>query len=124
GRTDKRKLAGAAAAYLAGAVAMLRKDISGADASAGALQDSLRIPGVVTPPDTAFTVQDLLPRQTTTNRSVDYVRELVATNNAAPVAENETVAEATEKPKSDITFEDVNEPMHTIATWLPASRQI
>src|SRR5690606_28277335 len=90
-RTDKRRLAGAAAAYLAGGVAMLRKDISGDAASAGALQDSLRIPGVVTPPDTAFAVQDLLPRQTTTNRSVDYVRELVLTNAAAPVAENEAV---------------------------------
>jgi len=100
------------------------KDISGDAASGGVLQDSLRVPGVVTQPETALSVQELLPRTTTTARTIDYVRELLFTNSAAAVAENTAVSGATAKPKSNITFESKTEAMHTIAHWIAASRQI
>ncbi len=65
-------------------------------------------------------IRDLLPVGRTTSNSVRYFRETGFTNNAAPVSENP----AGPKPESDLTFEEDNAPVVTIAHWIPASKQI
>lgn len=65
-------------------------------------------------------VRDLLRFGRTNSSSVEYVRELGFTNNAAPVSENP----ADVKPESDLTFELDSAPIATIAHWLRASKQI
>jgi len=99
------------------------KSISTAAASAGTLADSLRLPGVVTQPEPALVVQAMIATRTIQNRTVDYVRELVFTDNTATVAETTDDTSLTAKPKGDITFELITDTMNTIAQWIPASRQ-
>lgn len=102
-----------------------RKDaVSGDGASFGDAQDSLRIPGIVVQPETALTVQDLIPRTPTSSRTIDYVRESGFTNAAAVVAENTDADNLTAKPESALTAEIITDNMTTIAHWIPASRQI
>lgn len=94
------------------------KAVTSAAASAGGLVPADRLPGIVIAPDRELVVRDLLLPGRTTSNSVEYVREDVFTNNAA------AVAEGTQKPESNITFELANAGVKTIAHWIPASKQI
>ncbi|MCP5883109.1 phage major capsid protein, partial [Klebsiella pneumoniae] len=49
--------------------------------------------------------------------AIQYFRELVYTNNAAPVAEG------TRKPESDLTFEDAMARVIKIAHWIKATTE-
>lgn len=99
------------------------KSVSTAAASAGDLADSLRLPGVIIQPEPALVVQAMIATRTIENRTVDYVRELVFTDNSATVAETTDDTSLVAKPKGDITFELITDTMNTIAQWIPASRQ-
>ncbi|WJR68136.1 phage major capsid protein [Neorhizobium sp. CSC1952] len=77
-----------------------------------------RVPGIVTPFERELRVRDLFARSRTTSNSVEYAVETGFTNNAAPVAET------TQKPTSDLTFELKTAPVRTIAHLFKASRQI
>lgn len=79
----------------------------------------LRVPGIYGPGLRRLTISDLLNWGRTTQSSVEFVRELVYTNAAAPVSENP----ASGKPEADITFEAATAPVATIAHWIHASRQ-
>lgn len=64
-------------------------------------------------------VSSLFASGTITDGSViPYLRETVFTNAAAPVAEN------TAKPEATLTFEQVQDPLRTIAHWLPVTDQM
>lgn len=63
-------------------------------------------------------MRDLLPVGRTSSLTIEYPREDVFTNSAAPVAEN------TLKPESDITFTAAKSDVATIAHWIPASKQV
>jgi HK97 family phage major capsid protein len=76
-----------------------------------------RVPGVLREPERTFRVADLLDRQTTSGGAIEYVRELVFTNNAA------VVAEGAAKPESSITFDTVSTTTKTVAHWLNITRQ-
>ncbi|GHL06084.1 hypothetical protein ECZU21_50970 [Escherichia coli] len=65
-----------------------------------------------------LTVRDLLAQGRITSNALEYVRENVFTNAAAPVAEG------TLKPESNITFTKETANVKTIAHWIQASRQI
>lgn len=99
------------------------KSISGAAGSGEALADSRRLPGVITEPNVQLNVQDLIPTTVISEGSVDFVRELVFTDNAATVAESVTAA-LVNKPEGDITFELQTRNMQMIAQWIAASKQI
>lgn len=71
-------------------------------------------------PNRQMTIRDLLLPGTTSSGSIEYARETVFTNNAAPVAENPS----TQKPQSDLSFDLKNVPVRTIAHWVKASKQI
>lgn len=72
---------------------------------------------IVTNPNQRLTVRDLLSPGDTESNAVAYLRELLFTNNAAPVAENTT------KPYSDITFEEVLSGVKTVAHLMKVAKQ-
>ena len=92
--------------------------IGSGGASAGDLVLPDRVPGIVAPGLRRLTIRDLLNWGRTSSNSIEYAREVVFTNSAAPVAEN------TAKPESNITFEADSAPVVTIAHWVHASKQI
>ena len=97
----------------------LSKAVTGLPASAGALVTPERLSGIVTPEEQPLMVRDLLPVIPVSVDSVDYVRELLFTNNAAVQA-----AEGARKAESNITFELDNANTKTIAHFIKISRQI
>lgn len=104
------------------------KSISGDDASAGALIDSLRLPGVITEPDISLNVQDLIPTTVIDTPDVDWVREdeenSTIVGGAGVVAETTSTDSLQAKPEVDIVFTLVQATMRTIAAWVAASKQI
>jgi HK97 family phage major capsid protein len=65
-----------------------------------------------------LTIADLLATGTTDSNTVRYIQEIAAINNAA------TVAETALKPASDLIFNQVDEPVRKIATFLPVSDEM
>ena len=98
----------------------VRAAVTEDSASAGDLIVPQRVPGIVAPGLRRLTIRDLISFGRTTSNSVEFVRELVFTNSAAPVSENP----ADPKPQSDITFEADSAPVATIAHWVHASKQV
>jgi len=77
-----------------------------------------RVPGIVKPGVRRNRVRDLIPRFTTSNNAVEFVKENVFTSNASPQVEGSA------KQESALTFTIDYENVRTIAHWIPASRQI
>lgn len=94
--------------------------IGSGSSSAGDLIVPDRVPGIVMPGLRRLTIRDLLNWGRTGSNSIEFVRENVFTNNAAPVSENPSDG----KPESNITFEADSAPVATIAHWVHASRQV
>lgn len=82
-----------------------------------------RRPGIVAPVERRLTIRDLIPAIPTSSNMVEYTKENVFTNNAAP-QHNAGNYENVAKAESGITFTLANEPVQTIAHWIPASRQV
>lgn len=99
-----------------------RKLVSDSSGSADALSDSLRLPGVVEDPRDRLVVQALLPRITTQNRTVDYVRLLTRTDASDMVAES-TTGSLQSKPEGDRTFQLVTITLRKIAEWIAVSTE-
>lgn len=94
------------------------KQISSLSASGGVLIAPDRQPGVLPLPQRPATVRDLLAPGRTSSNLIQYYRELVFTNNAAPVAEG------TLKPESDLTFEAKDAKVVKLAHWIKATTEI
>lgn len=82
-----------------------------------------RLAGIITNPNRAFTIRDLLPVGRTSSNLIEYTKENVFTNNAggqysSPAFENVT------KPESGITFTLESEAVRTLAHWIPVSKQV
>ncbi len=86
--------------------------------SAGALVNSDRRGLQVELPQRRLTIRSLLLPGTTTSNQIEYEREKLFTNNAAPVAEGAL------KPQSELQFEDATANVRTIAHWMRTSVQI
>ena len=76
-------------------------------------------------------LRSVLINGTTTSDAITFIRELLYTSNAAGVAEathtsaaDETPVNASVKPESALTFEQVTAPVVTIAHWIPITRQV
>lgn len=65
-----------------------------------------------------LTIEDLLASGTTDSGTVRYLREITNTNAAAAVTEGDA------KPESTITFDQVDEPVRKVATFLPVSDEM
>jgi HK97 family phage major capsid protein len=97
---------------------MLGKAVTSASASAGSLVVAQHLPGVYRDPDQQLRIRDLLNVSSTTSGAIEFVQEKTFTDNAA------VVAEGSDKPESDITYELITRNVRTIAHWIRASRQI
>lgn len=105
------------------------KNITNLANSAGALARPDRQSGVVIPNRRPLRVRDLMVTIPTSSNSIEYVRRLVFTNNAAPQAPGTPntaigAGELQNKAQSNITYELVTAPVRTFAHWVPASRQV
>ena len=94
------------------------KSITSDAASAGVLVQPERL-GLIAPPDQPLLVRGLLMPGTTTSNALEYPKEKLFTNSAAP-----QTAELAMKAQSDITFEMVSTTVKTIAHFMYASKQI
>jgi HK97 family phage major capsid protein len=86
-------------------------------ATSGVLQID-RTPGITLEARQILTVRDLLSARPTTMQVVDFVKVNTPMANAVPQAE------ASAKAENAVTFNSVSEKVRTIATWIPASKQI
>ena len=91
--------------------------VSSATTSAGYLVEPDRL-GLLRPFDQPLVIRDLLMPGRTLSNALEYPREDVFTNSAAPVAELAL------KPQSDITFAMESTTVKTLAHWMHASKQI
>lgn len=94
------------------------KTITSLPASGGNGIWSDRLPGVVMEPLRQFTIRNLLSVGSTSSNLIEWIKELVFTNNA------DTVSEGALKPESNITYEREDVPVRTIAHWIRATRQV
>jgi len=78
----------------------------------------LQRPGVVPGDFAPLTIRELLPTIAVSTNSVTSMRELAWTNSAAETAQ------AAAKPESDLTFEQYNVPVETVAHWIKVSNQL
>ena len=85
--------------------------------SVGSLVQPQRVVGTELP-QRRMTIRALLAQGRTNSSSIEYDKEKVFTNNAAPVAEGAT------KPQSELQYEDATAQVRTIAHWMRASVQI
>lgn len=97
------------------------KDISSlttdAAGSVGSMVQPQRVQGTELP-RRRMTIRALLAQGNTNSNSIEYDKEKLFTNNAAPVAEGAL------KPQSELQYEEATAPVRTIAHWMRASVQI
>lgn len=84
-----------------------------------------RLGGFNTVENRNLMIRDLCPSSATSSNLIEFVRENVFTNSAGTtVAGSPQAFENVTKPESGITFTLVNEPVQTLAHWIPASKQV
>jgi HK97 family phage major capsid protein len=89
------------------------------------LVPSDRLSGIYTTPNRVLTIRDVLPVSSTDSNLVEFTRENAFTNNAGPqVGGSPEAYENVTKPESGITFTLVNEPVVTLAHFIPVSKQV
>lgn len=103
---------------LKGADPFRLKAITSLDGSGGAGIFADRLPGVLETPLRPLTIRSLLDVGSTSSNLIEWVKELVFTNNA------DVVSEGAQKPESNITYEREDVPVRTIAHWIHATRQV
>ncbi len=89
----------------------------GAGSGAALVNDQI-LPGILPLLFERFTVADLLAQGSTSNPSINYMKETTATNAA------DTVAEGAAKPESALIFDEVTDPVRKIATTLPVTDEM
>jgi HK97 family phage major capsid protein len=77
-----------------------------------------RIPGIVPEARQVLTIRDVLTANPTTMAVVDFVRVSTPMSLASPVPEAST------KPENQLGLTALSEKVRTIATWIPATKQI
>jgi HK97 family phage major capsid protein len=77
-----------------------------------------RAPGITSEARQVLKVRDLLNAAPTTMQVVDFVKVNTPMGVASPVVEAST------KPENAVTFTSISEKVRTIATWIPATKQI
>ena len=89
------------------------------------LVQSDRSDGIYATPNRVLTIRDVLPTSSTSSNLVEFTRENAFTNNAGPqIGGSPEQYENVTKPESGITFTLVNEPVITLAHFIPASKQV
>ncbi len=97
-----------------------------ATGSGGAMIVSDRQAGLVDlAPTRERTLLDIVARTTTTSDTIEYVKLVTFTNNAAPVAEASVTTGTTgTKPESVVATQKTTTPVVTIAHWIPVTNKM
>jgi HK97 family phage major capsid protein len=82
-----------------------------------------RLVGIINNPNRVLTIRDALPVGRTASNLVEFTKELVYTNNAAPQYDSPARENVT-KPESGITFQLASAAVVTLAHFIPVSRQV
>jgi HK97 family phage major capsid protein len=77
-----------------------------------------RIPGITPEARQTLFIRDLLVSRPTTMQIVDFVKVITPMSVASPQTE------ASDKAENAVSFQAASETVRTIATWIPASRQV
>jgi HK97 family phage major capsid protein len=101
-----------------GGKALLSTTGAGAETAGGALIQPDVQPGILDKLFQRLTVADLMAQGATGSNLVRYMEETIATSGAA------AVAEGADKPESSLEFDDVDEPVKKIATFLPVTDEM
>jgi len=97
--------------------ATLTSTAAGGITGSGLAQPTV-LPGILSLLFQPLTVADLMPSGVASSALVRYLKETVATNAAAAVAEGAA------KPESTLNFAAVDEPVRKIATWLKVTDEM
>jgi HK97 family phage major capsid protein len=82
-------------------------------------------PAIITAPLRRLRMRDVMTVGQTDSNMISFPKENVFTNNAGPqISGSPQQFENVTKPESAITFTLANEPVCTIAHWIPASKQV
>lgn len=95
----------------------IRQAITSVKPGGGGLIWSDRETEIVGLPRRMMTIRQLLSHATTSSNSIEYAKQTVRTNNAAPVSEG------VQKPESAYAWDQADANVRTIAHWVPVSRQ-
>ena len=95
----------------------VRQAITSVTPGGGGLIWSDRETAIVGMPQRQMTIRQLLNQATTASNSIEYARQTVRTNNAAPVSET------AQKPESTYSWDQADATVRTIAHWVAVSRQ-
>ena len=101
-----------------GGKALLSTSGAGAETAGGPLIQPDVQPGINGKLFQRLTVADLMASGSTSSNLVRYMEETIATSGAA------AVAEGADKPESSLEFDDVDEPVKKIATFLPVTDEM
>jgi HK97 family phage major capsid protein len=77
-----------------------------------------RTPGITPEARQVLKVRNVLSARPTSMQVVDYVKV------TSPMAIASPVPEASVKPENSVTFSSLSEKVRTIATWIPATKQV
>ena len=84
-----------------------------------------RLSGIIAEPERVLRMRDVMAVGRTESNMIEYAKENVFTNNAGPqVGGSPEAFENVVKPESGITFTLANEPVTTLAHWIPVSKQV
>lgn len=97
--------------------ATLTETTAGGVTGSGLAQPQV-LPGILSLLFQPLTVADLMPSGAASSALIRYLKETVATNAAAAVAEGAA------KPESTLNFSAVDEPVRKIATWLKVTDEM
>lgn len=93
------------------------KTLDSSAGSVGTLIQPQRLTEIIRPQVRADHVRDIIRVGNTSSNAIEYPRETLFTNSAAPVAEGQM------KPESNIKFDTVTVGVKTIAHWVPITKQ-
>jgi HK97 family phage major capsid protein len=110
-------------------VKSFRKEVLGTPGSAGDLVIPFRVPGIIQPvPNQQLRLRDILTVTPISTPVLQYVRSLMFGSESGSSGQlngnANVVAEGDPKPRADMRFKEEQAVASTIATWLPASKQI
>ena len=98
--------------------ALIRMEVKNTVTSGDTTVFPFQKPGVISGDFTPVTIRQVLPSIAVSSNMVNALREATWNNSAAGVTQ------AAAKPESDITFEQYNVPVQTIAHWIKVSNQL
>ena len=102
-----------------------KTQVVNAEGASQPLVNGMRVPGIVTPAEQRLFIRDVLPQAVTGSNLIEFASESAFTNSAGLQGGGSPVqGEGELKPESAFTFALSSAAVVTMASWVPASRQV